>query len=151
MTSLCMQAGRARLATLDTAAITDFMSTLLRGYAKLQTFKVRPAAGAVRIDCEDDLWRHYGRDANFVRHFVMEDNGTCIHPIAKGTRLAGPGWGGAYAGSKVRCAASHDLRSFAQPDACKQYARWLGGTSFAPYDALHEPCMNPAEPCMNLA
>ena len=80
----------------------------------------------------------------------MEDNGTCIHPIAKGTRLACPGWGGAYAGSKVRCAASHDLRSFAQPDACKQYKRWLGGTSFEPFDRWPAPHKDDKWPWMKL-
>ena len=80
------------------------------------------------------LVRHYGRDAGFVKHFVTEDNATCVHPISPGAALKPPGWGGAYAGSKVRCTAGHDLRSFAQPDACRSYARWLGGTSFAAWD-----------------
>ena len=51
------QAGRARLATLDTAEVTGFMATLLRGYAARQRGGIKPSAGAVRIDCEDDLWR----------------------------------------------------------------------------------------------
>jgi len=128
------QAGRARMASLDVSAVTDFMAELLTGYAKRQKFKPSAAKGAVRIDCEDDLWRHYARETSFLRHFAMEDNATCVHPITPGTHLSPPGWGGAYANSKVRCTASHDLRSFAQPDACKTYAKWLGGTSFANYD-----------------
>jgi len=128
------EAGRARLAALDVAAITDFMAELLTGYSQRQAFRVTPGKGAARIDCEDDLWRHYARDANFLRHYHVEDNSTCVHPIDPSTKLGPPGWGGAYAGSKVRCEASHDLRHFAQPDACKQYAGWLGGTSFAKWD-----------------
>ena len=42
------------------------------------------------------------------------DNATCTKPITAGTPLGPPGWGGSYAGSKPRCVASHDLRSFAQ-------------------------------------
>ncbi len=128
------QAGRARLATLDAGQVTDFMAQLLAGYAKRQRFTPAPGRGAVRIDCEDDLWRHYARETSFTRHFLTEDNSTCVHPPKPGAKLSGPGWGGAYAGSKVRCSASHDLRHFAQPDACKTYAKWLGGTSFASWD-----------------
>ena len=61
------------------------------------------------------------------------DNSTCMRPIAPGTKLGPPGWGGAYNGSKPRCVASHDLRSFAQPTACLKYERWLGGESMEPY------------------
>ena len=128
------EAGRARMAALDVGAVTDFMAELLTGYAKRQTFKVVPTKGAVRVDCEDDLWRHYARDRPFLRHYMTEDNASCIHPIKPGAKLGPPGWGGAYTGSKVRCVASHDLRSFAQPDACISYASWLGGTSFAGFD-----------------
>ena len=123
------QAGRERLKALDVAVVTDFMAELLTEYAARQTFKVVPAQGATPIDCEDDLWRHYARDRTFLRHFLTEDNATCVHPPSAGATLGPPGWGGAYRGSKVRCVASHDLRSFAQPDACKTYKAWLGGTS----------------------
>jgi hypothetical protein len=97
------QAGRARLATLDVGAVTDFMAALLGEYAKKQSFTVRPGRGAAPIDCEDDLWRHYARacsvgsnqlrrvpmvahrtrathtaagDRPFLRHFVTE---VCVH------------------------------------------------------------------------
>ena len=127
------QAGRARLASLDTGAVTDFLAELLREYSKRQSFKVTAGKGSAQIDCEDDLWRHYARDRPFLNHFRMEDNGTCVRPVGK-SEWHYPGWGGAYRGSKVRCVASHDLRSFAQPDACAQYKPWLGGTSFASYE-----------------
>jgi hypothetical protein len=127
-------AGRARLMALDVGAVTDFMAELLAEYSKRQTFKVVPQPGAAPIDCEDDLWRHYARDRRFLHHYQMEDNATCVHPPPQGASLGAPGWGGAYAGSKVRCVASHDLRPFAQPDACDQYKPWLGGTSFAGFD-----------------
>ena len=130
------EAGRARLAALDTEAITGFVAMLLTEYAKRQAFKVRPGAGAAPIDCEDDLWRHYGRDRNFINHFQMEDNATCVHPIPPDATLGPPAWGGAYAGTKVRCVASHDLRPFAQPDACLSYKTWLGGTSFKGWDEV---------------
>ena len=137
------EAGRARLAALDTDAVTDFMATLLREYARRQNFKVVPGRGAAPIDCEDDLWRHYARDRAFLNHYQMQDNATCVHPIAPGSQLGPPNWGGAYRGSKVRCTASHDLRHFAQPDACDTYKSWLGGTSFAGWDEF--PVTHPAD------
>ena len=93
-------AGRARMAALDVGAVTDFMAELLLQYSTRQTFKVKPTAGAVRMECEDDLWRHYARDAGFLKHFRSEDNATCVRPISPPFRP--PGWGGAYNGSKVR-------------------------------------------------
>ena len=66
-----------------------------------------------------------------MRHYLTEDNSTCIQPIAKGATLSAPGWGGAYKGSKVRCTASHDRLPRAQPNACDDYQP---GTSFEPFD-----------------
>mmetsp|Transcript_12939 Transcript_12939/g.41487 ORF Transcript_12939/g.41487 Transcript_12939/m.41487 type:complete len:307 (-) Transcript_12939:99-1019(-) len=109
-------AGRARLAALDVRAIAAFNAELFTQYAAKQRFRVRPLPGAVRIDCEDDLWRHYARDAGFLKHFRSEDNATCVRPISPPFRP--PGWGGAYNGSKVRCVASHDQRAGAQPLFC---------------------------------
>mmetsp|Transcript_7561 Transcript_7561/g.21386 ORF Transcript_7561/g.21386 Transcript_7561/m.21386 type:complete len:305 (-) Transcript_7561:405-1319(-) len=133
------EAGRARIMALDTAAVTDFLAELLRGYAKLLRMKVKPQPGAVRINCEDDLWRHYARDVWFLNQFKTEDNSTCVRPIVPGTPLRPPGWGGAYAGSKPRCTASHDLRPIAQPTACDSYQRWLGGESFEPFGVFPKP------------
>ena len=113
-------AGRARMAALSIDAVSDFMAELLSQYASKQTFAVRPAPGAVKIHCEDDLWRHYAREPAWMEHYLMEDNSTCIRPIPQGKKLGPPGWGGAYRGSKPRCAASHDLRHFAQPDVCSR-------------------------------
>ena len=48
-------AGRARMSTLSIDAVADFMAELLRQYAKKQTFRVAPLAGAVKIACEDDV------------------------------------------------------------------------------------------------
>jgi len=131
-------AGRARMATLDIDAVADFMAELLKQYAKLQTFRVTPSKGAVRIQCEDDLWRHYARDPGWMDHYVSEDNSTCITPPPV-SGLGPPGWGGAYAGSKPRCVASHDLRNFAQPEACSPRDGRGGhqpGTSFADFDTF---------------
>ena len=91
-------AGRARMATLDIDAVADFMAELLSQYARKQTFRPRPAPGAVRIQCEDDLWRHYARDPGWMNHYLSEDNATCITP-PPASGLGPPGWGGAYAGS----------------------------------------------------
>lgn len=131
-------AGRARMATLDIDAVADFMAELLSQYARKQTFRPRPAPGAVRIQCEDDLWRHYARDPGWMNHYLSEDNATCITP-PPASGLGPPGWGGAYAGSKPRCVASHDLRSFAQPDACSPRdgaGPHQPGTSFADFDTF---------------
>jgi len=132
-------AGRARMATLTVDAVADFTAELLRQYAAKQVFQPAVGAGAVQINCEDDLWRHYARDPGWMAHYLMEDNATCIHPPA---RLAAPGYGGAYLGSKPRCVASHDLRSFAQPDVCSpRYGRppHQPGTSFAGFDEFPAP------------
>ena len=64
----------------------------------------------VEIRCEDDLWRHYARDPFWLKSYIMEDNSTCISPPDATGGFHAPGYGGAYAGSKVRCAAAHDLR-----------------------------------------
>ncbi|KAL1511513.1 hypothetical protein AB1Y20_006321 [Prymnesium parvum] len=127
------RAGRERLASLDNRALADFLAELLRGYAKRQKFQPKPLPGAVRIECEDDLWRHYSREQWFQDKFILRDNSTCIRAIPPGTVFRPPGWGGAYNGSKPRCVASHDLRSFAQPKACLKYERWLGGESMEPF------------------
>jgi len=46
--------------------------------------------------------------------YYSQDNNTCVHEIPKEAKLGPPGWGGAYAGSKPRCLASHDLNIKAQ-------------------------------------
>jgi hypothetical protein len=131
-------AGRARMATLDINAVSDYMAELLTQYARKQTFRVSPGAGAVQIACEDDLWRHYARDPYWMAHYLVEDNSTCIKPPPTST-LKPPGWGGAYRGSKPRCVASHDLRSIAQPKACASSDKGgphQPGTSFESFDAF---------------
>ena len=99
-------AGRARMATLTTDAVADFTAELLTQYSRLQLFRVSPSPGAVRINCEDDLWRHYARDAPWMNHYLNMDNATCIVPpdLSDPRTFGPPGWGGAYRGS--RCAAS---------------------------------------------
>ena len=124
-------AGRARLSALDVDAIAAFYAELFGQYSRLQRFDVEVLPGAVELSCEDDLWRHYARDKGWMRHYLSEDNSTCIRPIAPGTALSAPGWGGAYKGSKVRCTASHDRLPRAQPHACEKYQP---GTSFEPFD-----------------
>ena len=89
------------MSSLDVKALSDFMAEVLTQYARRQAFRsVTPQPGAVRINCEDDLWRHYARDPGFLKHFRSEDNATCVRPISPPFRP--PGWGGAYNGSKVR-------------------------------------------------
>ena len=135
-------AGRARMASLDTDAVADFTAELLTQYAAKQTFRVAPSRGAVKIACEDDLWRHYARDPFWLKLYLMEDNATCIRPPKPGTTFGPPGYGGAYMGSKVRCAASHDLREFAQPAACAPRdggAPHQPGTSFEGFDSFPRP------------
>ena len=109
-------AGRMRMAALDARAIAAFNAELFRQYAAKQKFRVRPQPGAVRIECEDDLWRHYARDPHFLKHYIVQDNATCIHKISGPFKP--PGYGGAYNLSKVRCIASHDQRPGAQPLMC---------------------------------
>jgi len=125
-------AGRARMSALDEPALTDFVAELLTQYSTRQSFKVAPLPGAVRIDCEDDLWRHYALSQGWARLYLKEDNDTCIHPIPAGATLGPPGWGGAYNGSKPRCLAGHDLNPRAQPDACKFEKPFSTSESFAP-------------------
>ena len=74
----------------------------------------------------------------WMHHYLMEDNATCIRPLS-GAALGPPGYGGAYAGSKPRCVASHDLRQIAQPDACSDRdgkGPHQAGESFEPFDAF---------------
>jgi hypothetical protein len=134
-------AGRARMAALDANAVADFMAELLTQYAKLQSFRPTPGSGSVKIACEDDLIRHYARDPFWMSHYLMYDNSTCIQQIPT-TGLGPPGYGGAYAGSKPRCVASHDLRHFAQPDVCSSRGGkppHQPGTSFDPFDRFPNP------------
>ena len=112
------QAGRARMSSLDVGALTEFMAETLRAYAARQAFKPKIQPGAVRIECEDDLWRHYALSRGWMKDYLKEDNATCVHPPKPGETLSKPGWGGAYAGSKPRCYASHDMNPKAQPEAC---------------------------------
>ena len=113
------QAGRARMSSLDVGALTDFMAEALTQYAKRQSFRPRKQAGSVRIECPDDLWRHYALSKGWMSAYLEQDNSSCVHPPPPGTKLGPPGWGGSYNGSKPRCLASHDLGRGAQPEACK--------------------------------
>ena len=130
--------------TLDVKALTDFMAEVFRQYARRQQFRVAPQPGAVRIDCEDDLWRHYSLDKGWMQAYKMEDNATCVHPIPPGTKLGPPGWGGAYAGSKPRCVASHDMGPKAQPEACRYEKPFSTAESWEPFDKFPTP--HPANP-----
>ena len=154
------QAGRARMSSLDvkarrevppphrrphtcapllSQALTDFMAEVFTQYAKRQAFKVKPQPGAVRIDCEDDLWRHYALTRPWVDQYAMQDNQTCLHPPRPGTELGPPGWGGAYRGSKPRCTASHDLAPIAQPWACNFSKPYSYAESWEPFGSWPAP------------
>merc|ERR1712061_330247 len=84
------QAGRARMSSLDVSALTDFMAALFREYAARQNFNVQPQPGAVHIDCEDDLWRHYALSRGWMNLYLMQDNATCVNPPRHGARLGPP-------------------------------------------------------------
>ena len=135
------RAGRARMAALDAAGLGDFMAELLTEYARRLRFPVRaPQPGAVRVDCEDDLWRHYALSRPWLSAYLTEDNATCVHPPAKGgAPLGPPGWGGAYAGSKPRCTASHDLAPAAQPTACEWGKPYSTSESWEPFGKFPRP------------
>jgi len=132
-------AGRARMSSLNVGAVTDFMAELLTQYASRQAFRVEPLAGAVRIECEDDLWRHYALSMGWARAYMKEDNGTCVHPPPPGATLGPPGWGGAYRGSKPRCIASHDLGPKAQPFACNFSHPFSTAESWEPEGVFPKP------------
>jgi len=133
------EAGRARMASLDEAAVTGFMAELLTQYSKRQSFRVAPQPGAVRIDCEDDLWRHYALSHGWLSGYLTQDNASCLHPPRAGAVLSPPGWGGAYAGSKPRCYASHDLGPQAQPHACDFAQPFSTAESWEPDGAWPKP------------
>ena len=133
------QAGRARMSSLDVGALTDFMAEVFAQYARRQAFQVRPQPGAVRIECEDDLWRHYALSRPWLDNYLMLDNATCVHPPAKGEKLGPPGWGGAYRGSKPRCTASHDLAEIAQPHACEYDKPYSTSESWEPFGSWPKP------------
>ena len=126
------QAGRARMASLNADGLGDFMAVLLRQYAKRQRFVAKPQPGAVHINCEDDLFRHYALSRPWLDSYLMMDNATCVHPPQRGARLTPPGWGGAYRGSKPRCYASHDRAPAAQPHACDFEKPYSTSESFEP-------------------
>jgi len=132
-------AGRARMATLDVVGVAAFMAELLRQYATRQAFQPAVQPGAVRIECEDDLWRHYSLSKPWAAAYMMEDNATCVHPPTPGEKLGPPGWGGAYAGSKPRCLASHDLMPRAQPTACDFAHPFSTSESFEPWGKFPKP------------
>ena len=98
-------AGRARMSSLSSAGLGDFMAQMLTQYSKRLQFRVAPQPGAVQIECEDDLFRHYALSRPWLAAYLQEDNSTCVHPPPNGSRLGPPGWGGAYRGSKPRCCA----------------------------------------------
>ena len=138
-------AGRARMSTLDVGALTDFMAEVLSQYARRQEFRPAVHPGAVRIECEDDLWRHYALSKPWANAYMMQDNATCVHPPKPGATLGPPGWGGAYAGSKPRCYASHDLGPKAQPEACDYKRPFSTSESFEPFDKFPAPHPNDRE------
>ena len=138
-------AGRARMSTLDVGALTDFMAEVLTTYAARQAFRPKIQEGAVRIDCEDDLWRHYALSKPWMSAYISEDNSTCVHPPKPGDVLGPPGWGGAYAGSKPRCYASHDMGPRAQPLACDFNKPFSTSESFEPYGKFPKPHPNDRE------
>ena len=96
----------------------------------------------MRLECEDDLWRHYALTKPWANAYIMEDNATCVHPPAPGAKLGPPGWGGAYKGSKPRCLASHDLMPRAQPEACDYSKPFSASESFEPFDTFPRPHPN---------
>ena len=76
--------------------------------------------------------------------YLSQDNSSCVHPPEPGKPLAGPGWGGSYAGSKPRCYASHDLAPRAQPLACSFEKPFATAESWEPYGVFPKP--HPTDP-----
>ena len=74
-----------------------------------------------------------------LQAYTKEDNTTCVHPPKPGQKLGPPGWGGAYAGSKPRCMASHDLNAKAQPEACSFSKPFATAESWEPYGTFPKP------------
>ena len=139
------QAGRARMSSLDIVGLTDFMAELLTQYARRQTFRMSaPQPGAVHIECEDDLWRHYALTRPWLDNYLTHDNATCVHPPPADATLGPPGWGGSYAGSKPRCHASHDLNPGAQPTACDFGKPYSFSESWEPHGSF--PKAHPRSP-----
>jgi len=136
------EAGRARMSSLDVIGLTDFMAELLTQYAKRLQFRVQPQPGSVLIECEDDLWRHYALSRQWLSGYLTRDNSTCVHPPPPNSKLAPPGWGGAYKGSKPRCYASHDLGPAAQPHACDFASPFSTAESWQPEGVF--PSAHPA-------
>ena len=62
--------------------------------------------------------RHYDRGGEIIARYITEDNSTCLRPPAAGAALGPPGWGGAYAGTKPPCLASHDLSAKEEEGVC---------------------------------
>ena len=83
--------------------------------------------------------RHYSLSKGWMSAYLKEDNQTCVHPPEPGAKLGPPGWGGAYAGSKPRCYASHDLAPRAQPLACDFSKPFSTSESFEPYGQFPKP------------
>ena len=101
--------------------------------------QAKPQAGAVRIECEDDLWRHYSIYRGWEDAYTMQDNTTCVHPPKASETIGPPGWGGSYKGMHPRCAASHDLNPKAQPGACDYKTPYSTAESFEPWGREARP------------
>lgn len=130
------RAGQTRMAALDEGGLTDFLAELLTQYAKRLAYRPTPQAGAVQIECEDDLWRHYALTRDWANAYLTLDNSSCVRPPKPGEPLGPPGWGGAYRGSKPRCTASHDLAPKAQPHACDFLKPFATAESWEPWGSF---------------
>jgi hypothetical protein len=91
-------AGQARFARMEQGSVRRYVRDLLVAYAGLQRFTPKVGARSVRIACEDDLHRRYGR-----LDFVGEDNATCAGGMVGDDTRVGPGFGGAFDGTAVPC------------------------------------------------
>ena len=92
------EAGRARMSRMGQDAVRRYVRDMLVGYAALQRFVPKVGPKSVRIACEDDLHRRYGRE-----DFVGEDNSTCAGGMVGDDTSVGPGFGGAFDGTNVPC------------------------------------------------
>ena len=87
------EAGQRQIARMDEASVESYVFTLLRSYSTLQRFTPRAGASAVRVNCEDDVYRlvrlDYGR-ANFTS---AEDHSlACIEPAIGNLVSVGGRW-----------------------------------------------------------
>jgi hypothetical protein len=101
-------AGAERMGQLTIGEVKSYCTKLLRSYATRLAFKPKPIEGSFEVNCIDDLWRHYEKDAKapWFSKMITQDNSSCIRPPTP--PFVAPGYGGAYRGTRVPCRAANN-------------------------------------------